>query len=140
LLRGGPEDSPDGGRERVPLAGLNLELLPALRGQAIELGAPVVLGGAFIERDPATFDQPVKCRIEGALLHQEHVLRATLDRCRKGRAVRRPPSQRAENQEVECPLQERDAGPIHSSRHSRCRRYTDSPGASRRATTGVKAK
>jgi hypothetical protein len=74
LLRGRAEDSPDGRRQRVPFAGFNLELLTAFRRQSIELGAPIVLGGAILERNPATFDQPVKGWIEGALLHQEHVI------------------------------------------------------------------
>jgi len=60
LLCGRAEDSPDGCGDRVPLAGFDLELLPALRGQSIELGAPVVLGSAVVERDPVAFDQPVK--------------------------------------------------------------------------------
>src|SRR5688572_22876069 len=74
LLRGRAEDSPHGRRQRVPSVGLDLELLPALRRQSIELGAPIVLGSAVVERNPAAFDQPVKGGIEGALLHHEHVI------------------------------------------------------------------
>src|SRR5688572_13427076 len=134
LLRGRAEDSPHGRRQRVPFADFDLELLPALRRQSIELGAPIVLGGAVIERNPATFDQPVKGWIEGALLDQEHVIRATFDRFRERMSVRGSPSQRAQNQEVECALQEFDAALVASSRHSRWRRYTASPRTSRCAT------
>src|SRR5258707_216187 len=136
LLRGRAEDSPHGRRQRVPFAGFDLQLLPALRRQSIELGAAIVLGGAVVERDPATFDQPVKGWIEGALLHQEHVIRATLDRFRDGMAVRGSPSQRAQNQEVERALQEFDASRVASGRHSRWRGYPASPRTSRCATSG----
>src|SRR4030095_9096358 len=91
-----------------------------------------VLGRAFIERNPATFDQPVKGWIQGPLLHEEHVIRAVFDRFRYRMAVCGSPSQRAQNQEVECALQKIDA--VGSSRHSRWRRYTDSPRTSRRVT------
>src|ERR1700752_541515 len=93
LLRGRAEDSPDGCGERVPLAGFDLELLPALCGQSIELGAPIVFGGAFIESNPAPFDQAVKAWIQGSLLPQQHVIRAVFDRFRDRMAVRGSPSQ-----------------------------------------------
>src|SRR5688572_9666979 len=97
LLSGGAKDAPDGSGQRVPLAGLEVELLPPLRGQSIELGAPVVLRGALVERNPATLDQAVKRRIQRSLLDQEHVIRAPLDRLRDRMAVRGSPPQRAQN-------------------------------------------
>src|SRR4051812_45225534 len=108
LLGGGPKNAPDGSGQRVPLAGFGVELLPALRGQSIELGAPIVLGGALLERNPAALDQPVKRRIEGSLLDQEHVVRATLDRLRDRMAVRRSPPERAQNEQIQRALQELD--------------------------------
>src|SRR5262245_39580965 len=111
LLRGRAEDPPDGRGQRVPLARLDRELLPALRGQPVELGPPVVLGGAVIEVDPATLDQAVEGRVQRSLLHQQDVVRALFDRLRNRMAVRRSPPQRAQDEEVEGALQELDAAP-----------------------------
>lgn len=38
LLRRGAKDAANGSRERVPPAGFDLELFPALRGQSVEIG------------------------------------------------------------------------------------------------------
>ena len=57
----------------VPLARLDLELSTALGGQVVELGAPVVLRRALIERNPATLDQAVQRRIQRPLLDLQHM-------------------------------------------------------------------
>src|SRR5262245_58804393 len=124
-------DQRDGGAWRVPLAGFDLELLPALCGQSVELGASIVLGGAFVERNPATFDQAVKRWIQGSLLHQEDVIRAVFDRFRNRMAVRSSPPKGAQNEKIQGALEEFDAGAIVPSRHSRWQRYTAPPRTSR---------
>ena len=76
---------------------------------AIELGAPVVLGGALVERDPATLDQPVQRRIQRSLLDLQHIVRAALDRFGNRMPVRRSEPQRPQDQQVERALQQLDA-------------------------------
>src|SRR6187549_2297455 len=118
LLAGRAKDATDGPRQRFPLAGLDVELLSALRRQPIELGAPVVLRSALVEADRAALDQPVKRRIEGSLLDQQNVLRSALDRLGDRVAVRRPPAERAKDQQIQRALQQLDALAV-SPRHPR---------------------
>src|SRR5687768_17027908 len=101
LLRGWAQNATDGSGEPVPLARFDVELFPPFGGQSIELGAPVVLGRAVVERNPPALDQPVQRWIEGPLLHQQHVFRSTLDGFGDGVTVRRSQPQRAQNQQIE---------------------------------------
>src|SRR5262249_26974792 len=121
LLRRGAKDAPDGSGQRVPLTGCDVELLPALRGHSIELGASIVFGSALVVRNPATLDQTVKRWIEGSLLDQEYVIRAALDRLCDRMTVRRSPQQRAQNEEIECALEKLDSTLASLGRHSRWR-------------------
>src|SRR5262249_22815697 len=121
LLRRRTKDARDGSSERVPLARFDLELFAALRGQSIELGAAIVLRRAVVERNPAAFDQPVKRRVEGPLLHTEHVIRSALDRFGNGVSVRRSPPQCPQHQEIQRALQELDSAVAAPGRHSRRR-------------------
>src|SRR5687768_5700297 len=119
LLRGGPKNAPDCSGECVPLAGFDVELLTSLCRQSIEFGAPVVLGRAVLERNPAALDQPVKCRIERSLLDQQDIIRATLDRLGDRMTVGGSPPQRTQNEEIECALEELDSTQASFGRHSR---------------------
>ena len=61
------------------------------------------------EGDPAALDQAVQRRVERALLDQEHVVRAVLDRFRDGMPVRWSEPERAKDQEIEGALEQLDA-------------------------------
>src|SRR5262245_16454453 len=69
LLVGGSQDPTDRSSQRVPLARLDLQPTAALGGQAVELGLPIVLGSALVERNPSAPDETVQRRIERSLLH-----------------------------------------------------------------------
>ena len=89
--------------------------------QAIELGAPVVLGRAVVEVDPAALDQPVERRIQRPLLHLQHVVGAALDGLGDGVAVGRAEPQGPQDQHVERALQQFDAScRLLFGRHPRC--------------------
>src|SRR5262249_40992394 len=60
LLRGGPEDAVDGADDLVPARGLRLELLAALRREAVVPRFAVVLGRAPERRDPAAVLEAVE--------------------------------------------------------------------------------
>ena len=83
--------------------------LRPLGGQAIELGAAVVLRRAVLERNPSSLDQAVQRRIQRPLLHLQHIVRALLDRFGDGVAVRRSEPQGPQNQQVQRALQQLDA-------------------------------
>src|ERR671937_302356 len=119
LLNRGTEDAADSVSQLVPLARFDLELLAALRGQVIELRAPVVLRRAFIERNPTTLDQAVQRRIERALLHCEHMIRAVLDRFGNRMPVSRSSSEGPQNQQVQRALHQLSAIAAAFGRHSR---------------------
>src|SRR5205814_9247356 len=119
LLNRRAEDAGDGVSQRVPLARLDLKLLAALRGQAIELRAPVVLGRARIEGNPPALDQAVQRRIQRSLLHLQHIVRAALDRFGYRVTVSRSEPEGSENQQVERALQQLDAVALSFSRHPR---------------------
>ena len=63
----------------------------------------------FVERDPASLDQPVQRRIQRSLLDLQHVFRSALDGFGNRMPVRRPGPQRLQDQQVERALQELDA-------------------------------
>src|SRR5438093_1693727 len=119
LLCRGSKDTGNGSSQLVPPAGFDGELFATPGGQAVELGAPVVLGGPVVERNPSSFDQPMQRRVQGALLHLEHILGAALDGLGDCMAVSGSQPQRAEDQQVQRALQELDAVLIPFGRHSR---------------------
>src|SRR2546430_1194259 len=119
LLLRWPEDPCDRSRQSVPLAGLHLQLLPALARQPVKLGAPVVLRSAFFHGNPSSLDKPVQRRIERALFHLQHFVRIEFDGLRDGVPVLRPQQKRPENQQVQRALQQLDAFAFFFSRHSR---------------------
>src|SRR5688500_12559004 len=100
------KDTTNGSGERVPLACFDVELLTALRGQSVKLGAPVVLRRAFLKGDPSTLDQAVQGGVQRSLLHLQHIVRRVLDGLGNGMAVRRPETQRSEDQQVQRALQQ----------------------------------
>ena len=69
--------------------------------QPVVLRLAVVVGGAPERRDPAAIFQPVKGRVQGAVLDLEHVLRPALDGVRDGVAVRRAHHEDPQYQHVE---------------------------------------
>jgi hypothetical protein len=105
LLGRGTEDPVDGTHQLVPAGGLRLELLAALRGQAVVAGAAVVLGGAPEARDPAAVLEPVQRGIERSVLDLKNIFRTVLDRVGDGVPVRGPQRQRLEHEHVEGPLE-----------------------------------
>src|SRR6185295_9531098 len=84
---GCPEDEVDRARKDSPCLGLLRE--PALPGrtQAVELGAPPLGRDAPLRLDQATIFETVERRVEGALVHLQHVSRAVTNPLRDGPAV-----------------------------------------------------
>src|SRR3954463_11818480 len=89
LLCGGTQDPRNRPGQRVPLACFDLQLLAALGGEGVELGAAIILGDAFVEGDPSSLDQPVQGWIERSLLDLQHIVRSSLDRFGNGVPMRR---------------------------------------------------
>src|SRR2546428_9865187 len=74
-----PQHPCDRAREFLPLRRLDGELLTSLWGQTVILRAPIVVRRAVFEIDPTPFNQPMKRRVEGPLLHLQGVVRAARD-------------------------------------------------------------
>jgi hypothetical protein len=53
-----------------------------------------------IERDPASFDQPVQGWVQGPLFYLEHIVRCLADGFHDGVAVRWPQQKRFQNQQI----------------------------------------
>ena len=75
-------------------------------GQRVELRLPAGLGRSPVTRNPASFLEAVESRIEGALLHSQHVVRDLLDALRNGPAVLRLVLDGPQDQQVEGALDE----------------------------------
>src|SRR6476620_8506767 len=73
------EDGFDGGHVSPPRLGFRAERAPALRGQPVVLGAPVVVARAPFAVDPALLLEPLERRVERALVDVEDALRELLD-------------------------------------------------------------
>src|SRR5262245_52364276 len=101
-----PEDAVDGADDVVPAAGLRGELPASARREAIEAGAPVVVGGAPVRRDPAAILEPVERRVERSVLDLEHLVRPERDGVRDRVAVGRSEHERAQDQQIERSLQQ----------------------------------
>jgi hypothetical protein len=94
---------------------LDGELLPSFGGEAVELGAAVVLRQTLFRLNPPAPDQAVQCGVQRPLLDLKNVVGVSLDGVGDGVPVRRSQEQRPKDQHVEGTLQELDA----LSRHSR---------------------
>ncbi len=109
----------DGSGEFVPFAGFESELAAAFGGEAVELGATIVFGGAFFGGDPATFNEAVESGIERALFDLQHVVGVEFDGFGDGVAVGGAKEQGAEDEQVEGTLEQFDAFLLFFSRHTR---------------------
>ena len=109
----------DGSGEFVPFAGFESELAAAFGGEAVELGATIVFGGAFFGGDPATFNEAVESGIERALFDLQNFVGAEFDGLGDGVSMCRAKEKRAEDEEVERALEHFDAIEFVFSRHSR---------------------
>src|SRR5438309_7376703 len=76
LLCRGSKDTGNGSSQLVPPAGFDGELFATPGGQAVELAAPVVLGGPVGARHPSSFVQPMQRGVRVARLHLEQILGA----------------------------------------------------------------
>jgi len=94
-------------------------LFAAFGGKPVKLGAAIVFGGAGFDGNPFALDEPVECRIEGALLNLQDVVGVELDGFGDGVAVGGPEEQSAQNEQVERALEQLDAIDVLFSRHSR---------------------
>ena len=100
------EDPRDGvGHPRPVLAFLG-ELAAAVAREPVVLGLAVVLRRVPFRVDPALLLQPVKRRVERALIDAQHVARDLLDALRDAPAVHRLERERLQDEHVERALQE----------------------------------
>lgn len=110
---------PHGPRQFLPLGGFNGQLLPPLRSEPVILGPAIVFRRSFLERDPASFDEPVERRIKRTLLYLQYIFGGALDRFCNSVAVQRPEQKNLQNEQIERSLQKLDAVPVFLGRHSR---------------------
>src|SRR5688500_14899056 len=103
---GGGEDLRHGRGVAGPRARLGAELGAAASGEAVVLGAPVVLREPPLGLDPAALLQAVEGGVEGALLDAEGVVGRLADPARDGVAVARAPAEGLEDEDVERALEE----------------------------------
>ena len=96
--------------EAPPFADFFRQLFASRCRQVVEARATIVVGDPPFAADPAGGLEPLECRVERSVVHEEGALRRVLDGERDAVAVVRAEGQRAQNQEVERPLQERGAG------------------------------
>src|SRR5882672_1416220 len=113
------QNPPDRSRQLVPLACLHRQLPPSLDRQPVELCPPIVLRSALFDGNPPSLDQPVQRRIQRPLLDLQHIIRIELNSLGNGMPMRRPQSQRPQNQQVQVPLQQFNPFLALFSRHSR---------------------
>ena len=118
LLLRRPENPRDRSRQRVPLAGLKLQLPPALGCQPVELGPAIVFRGALLDRNPSALDKPVQRGIQRPLFDQQHIIGLELNGLCDSVTVRRPKQEGTQDQEVQGALQQLDALLLSFSRHS----------------------
>src|SRR6267378_3236457 len=109
----------DRSRQLVPFAGLHRQLPPSFGRQPVELCSPIVLRHALFRRNPSALDQPVQRRIQRSLLDLQHIIRIELNSLGNGMPMRRPQSQRPQNQQVERSLQQFNPFLALFSSHSR---------------------
>ncbi len=75
-------------------------------GERIKARLAVVCGGSPSRGNPAALLEPLQRRIKRPVLHQQLFVRSLLDRPRDALPMLRPENQRAQNQQVQCPLQQ----------------------------------
>ena len=94
--------------EPFPVRALRLELSAARSRQRIEARPPVVLRDAPLGADPTVGFEPVKGRIQRAIVHHEQALGRRLNRMREVPAVVRSALQEARDDEIQSALQDAD--------------------------------
>src|ERR1700677_5242535 len=97
LLLHGPEYACNGSRELIPPARLDCALSPAFGRQFVELGAPIVLGSAFLGGYPSSFDETVQRRIQRPLLNLQNVLGVEFNHFGNGVTMPRAHQKRPQN-------------------------------------------
>src|SRR5437667_5811661 len=118
LDRLGPEDSSDRAGKLVPLACFMRELLAAELGEIVESRLAIVRRRSPFRRNPALRFKTLQRRIEGPMIHQEHVLGLLLYGARDSLSVFRAENERTQDEQVQRSLQQRDAGLLFSGEHS----------------------
>src|SRR4030095_4966010 len=101
----GKEQGRDRGDERRELSRFCGELTPTLRGDAIELCAPPLIGNAPFRLDPAVALHAVERRVEGAFLHPHHLAGPLRDPAQNPEAVAWAERKRLEDERVEGSVQ-----------------------------------
>ena len=96
----------DGLRKSLPVGSLSFELFAAVAGEAVELGLAASFAFGPFGCNPTTLLQPVKGRIERTLLYLQNLFRYLLYTLGDGPSVLRLVGEGAENEKVECALNE----------------------------------
>src|SRR5215210_736747 len=104
MASGGLQDLGDGRDVAPPGRDLGLQGAAPLVGEAIELGAAVVLGEAPFGFDPALALQAVEGLVQGRVLEAEGAVAPLADRARDVVAVHRVPGERLEDQDRDSAL------------------------------------
>ena len=92
--------------EARPALGFSVELLLALGGQAIKLGAAIVFGSSPFGFEEATKLEAMECWIERAFFYFEELLGGLVNPLGDGVAVLRAPDERLEDEHLERALDE----------------------------------
>src|SRR5579872_123864 len=100
------QNSSDGPCQSLPFVGFFNQLLAPGRRQRIKPRLAVVRRNSPLRRDPPALFQPLQRRIEGAVLNEQLFLRCFLDNPCDPLPVLRSKDQRAQNQQVQRPLQQ----------------------------------
>ena len=102
-----PEHERDGLGQTSPLARLFRQLPATAGGELVKARAAVVVGHAPFRPQPSRGLESLQCRVERAVVDEQRALRRSLNGERDPVAVVRSKRQRAQDEEIECSLEER---------------------------------
>src|SRR5262249_39094923 len=108
-LRRRKHDAGDRARELLPAGPLLDEPLAAGRGQSVDTPALIVLRELPVRRARAVTSEPMERRIERPRIDLENILRARSNRLRDAVAMVLTPTERLQDEEIECALEQLDS-------------------------------
>src|SRR5690348_7815892 len=114
----GTEHERDGFRQPPPIAGFFRELFAAGGGELVEARTSIVVGNAPLGTHPTRGLEALERRIERSVIDEQRALRRVLNRERDTVPVVRSEREGAQDQKIECALEERRALAVGFSRHS----------------------
>ena len=103
----GAKDERDGLGQTPPFAGLFRQLPATAGGELVKARAAVVVGHAPFRPQPSRGLESLQRRVERAVVDEQRAFRRSLNGERDPVAVVRSKRQRAQDEEIECSLEER---------------------------------